>query len=1174
MNRSADRILRDVSIEITTVEKWEKMLDTITGLFGYAAALVIRGHSDGAEVLVKSTGIAHLCRTGDKTPLGANLFCETVISTRRMLHIPNALKYSGQAGHSDLSPDMVSFLGYPILWPNGSVFGVICVLDDKERAFSDNETSLLELTATVIGDSLKALLDREKLKREIDLQSQAAAALKGSEERFRKIFQQSPAAIMITRATDGCLLDANDACLKLFGYDREEVLGKIITGFSCYGDPSERSDIMDRIEKQGGLRNYMTRKTNRMGADLELSVSIDRINIGDEACLISTLYDITDKNRLENELKKLNERLTLATDSAGIGIWDWDLINGVFQGDDIMYRLYGAEPGKADYEMWRSSIHPEDRERCDREMEWSLSSGTPFSSQFRVNLSDGGVRVLLSYGRVIRDSNGKPVRMLGVNMDVTQKVRAQEQLESSEVRLRRAQQMARVGNWEFDPQDKVFWASEESLNMYGIGYDSPYADAKTIQGAVLPEDRPMMDEAIHNVLDGGPYNVQFRIRRRDNGEMRVLHSVAERGTHSDDGRVIIKGVVHDITDYVNTERRLIESERRYKALFEDTSAVQLVVEMETGIIEAANPAAFAFYGYSPDELIGQRMTVINELPVDALLERLHNAYNRVRNYHELIHRLKSGERRWVASFSGPIDIDGRKFVSLVIHDITDRNEAEKKLRASENRYRNLFHNNAAVQIIVDSDTGMIYDANQAACVYYGYSQDEIKSRMMWELNSANVESIRTHMDDTLRKGMNYSTAKHRRGDGEIRNVEIYCVCVELDGRKLVHAIVHDITERLCAEKELAESEQRFRLFVENAPDAVFVQIKGQFAYVNNKCVQMFKAKSESELIGRVVVQNFSEDFRSVVSERINTLNHKGLAVPLKEEIIVRMDGSLLDVEVSAVPFRYQGENGALVFMRDISERREMEKEKEVMETQLQQKQKMEAIGTLAGGVAHEINNPVTGIINYAQLITESDASDEEIRNFCGEIIYEGRRIAEIVSSLLKFSRQEKKTHSPAQISDILTGTLSLTRTILRHDQITLEVRIPDGLPSIKCRSQQIQQVLMNLITNARDALNAKYKGFSEDKRITIRGGVFERDGRRWLRVTVEDRGTGIPADVIDKIFNPFFTTKPRDMGTGLGLSISHGIVSEHHGELYFETTPGEYTRAVLELPVDNGWNIE
>lgn len=226
-----------------------------------------------------------------------------------------------------------------------------------------------------------------------------------------------------------------------------------------------------------------------------------------------------------------------------------------------------------------------------------------------------------------------------------------------------------------------------------------------------------------------------------------------------------------------------------------------------------------------------------------------------------------------------------------------------------------------------------------------------------------------------------------------------------------------------------------------------------------------------------------------------------------------------------------------------------------------------------GGVAHEINNPINGIINYAELISEDPSADEHIRAYSAGIKQEGRRIAEIVKNLLSFARHEKQTHSPAQISDIINQTISLIRTVMRHDQIALEINVPEGLPNIKCRSQQIQQVLMNLITNARDALNQRYKNFDEDKKIILNCSMFEKDDRRWFKITVEDHGNGIPEEILDRVFDPFFTTKPREEGTGLGLSISHGIVKDHHGELYFETEPGVFTRAVLILPVDNGWTL-
>ena len=274
-----------------------------------------------------------------------------------------------------------------------------------------------------------------------------------------------------------------------------------------------------------------------------------------------------------------------------------------------------------------------------------------------------------------------------------------------------------------------------------------------------------------------------------------------------------------------------------------------------------------------------------------------------------------------------------------------------------------------------------------------------------------------------------------------------------------------------------------------------------------------------------------------------------------------------------MPFRYNEKMGALIYLRDMTERREFEKARAEMESQLRQKQKLESIGTLAGGVAHEINNPINGIINYAELIANGNISSEQSKAFSEGIIQEGKRIAEIVRNLLSFARQEKQTHSPAQIKDIIDQSVALMRVMLRHDQIALELDIPDDLPSIKCRSQQIQQVIMNLITNARDALNAKYIGYHENKTIRIACTMIYKDGRRWFQITVKDNGTGIPADILERIFDPFFTTKPRDEGTGLGLSISHGIVKDHHGSLDFETEPGEYTKAILVLPVDNGWSI-
>jgi PAS domain S-box-containing protein len=253
------------------------------------------------------------------------------------------------------------------------------------------------------------------------------------------------------------------------------------------------------------------------------------------------------------------------------------------------------------------------------------------------------------------------------------------------------------------------------------------------------------------------------------------------------------------------------------------------------------------------------------------------------------------------------------------------------------------------------------------------------------------------------------------------------------------------------------------------------------------------------------------------------------------------------------------------------ERLRADQERAALEAQLRQQQKLEAIGVLAGGVAHEVNNPITGVMNYAQLILDAAPAGSTEAKYAQEILREGERVTQIVRNLLTFARQDKQAHSPAELADIVESTLALVRTLMRHDRIRLDVALPAGLPRIICRSQQLRQVLLNLLTNARDALNERYPEADPDKVITLRATPFTRDGRRWVRLTVEDRGPGIPPEHLARIFDPFFTTKSG--GTGLGLTISHGIVREHNGELHVESEPGRPTRFHVELPVDNGWRL-
>ncbi len=274
------------------------------------------------------------------------------------------------------------------------------------------------------------------------------------------------------------------------------------------------------------------------------------------------------------------------------------------------------------------------------------------------------------------------------------------------------------------------------------------------------------------------------------------------------------------------------------------------------------------------------------------------------------------------------------------------------------------------------------------------------------------------------------------------------------------------------------------------------------------------------------------------------------------------DGDSFPVALSLSEMRLGSKRLFIVMVRDITE--EEQRRNEALRAG-----QLAAIGELAAGVAHEINNPVNGIINYSQVLLDEaeDRGDATFLDILKRIIREGERVAAIVSNLLAFARQRDEVVEDVNLKSVIDDCVSLLLYQLDKDAIKLEVEIPDDLPCMNGNPQQLHQVFLNLLTNARYALNQRYPGRDPNKRIAIRSWTVTVDGRAFIRTTFTDYGVGIPQDVIDRIFDSLFTTKPPGEGTGLGLSISKGLVRDHRGQLTLESVPGDHTVATVDLPV-------
>ena len=343
--------------------------------------------------------------------------------------------------------------------------------------------------------------------------------------------------------------------------------------------------------------------------------------------------------------------------------------------------------------------------------------------------------------------------------------------------------------------------------------------------------------------------------------------------------------------------------------------------------------------------------------------------------------------------------------------------------------------------------------------------------------------------------------------------------------------------------------------IRSMSNSLLVINKDQTIRTANQATYDLLGYTKEELIGKPFSMIFVEGYYSGIG--IDDLINKGFTRNVETTYLSKYGEKIRMLFTASVIFNEEGRfEGIVCVAQDIT-----------MQTETLRAGHLASIGELAAGVAHEINNPINSIINFAQImideVKKGDIPAEEIPEL---IIKEGDRVASIVSSLLSFARENEKEKKPIDARDVLDEVLALTETQIIKDGINLTIDFPKGINKVLADFQQVEQVFLNIINNARYALNQKHPKAHPKKNFVIHGAEETIDAIRYLEVTFLDYGTGIPSSIIDRIYNPFFSTKPSGIGTGLGLAISHGIITDHGGKLTFKSSYGEYTKVTILLP--------
>jgi len=455
-------------------------------------------------------------------------------------------------------------------------------------------------------------------------------------------------------------------------------------------------------------------------------------------------------------------------------------------------------------------------------------------------------------------------------------------------------------------------------------------------------------------------------------------------------------------------------------------------------------------------------------------------------------------------------------------------------------------------VVVTGTDRRVLAANQAGAEMLGWPVGDVAGQAIADNVSPGERSHVASREDRVLAGetQRYETRIVNHRTSEERDVAVSSGPFRMHGEIIgTVATLRDITEPKRAQETLARSEARYRHLVESASDAIVtLDANGRFTTVNHAAENISGYKRE-ELVGQWFAPMLPDD------DLPKALAHFQQALAgetgLFESQFYRKDGEVRTISITySTP---QKDEEVLCLIRDVTDQK-------MLQEQLIQSEKMSAIGQLVSGVAHELNNPLAGISAFAQLLLAEKRFPPDQRTAAETIYSEARRASRIVQNLLTFARQHKAEKVPTAINQVLDDTLELRGYELRVRGIDVRREYDESLPDTMADAHQLQQVFLNLITNAEQAMEQRD---GHHHRLTVR----TRRSADSIRIEVEDTGAGIPPNLIERIFNPFFTTKPTGSGTGLGLSISLGIVREHEGRIWAENPQQTGARFVVEIPI-------
>ncbi|MCF3651543.1 PAS domain S-box protein [Synoicihabitans lomoniglobus] len=888
-----------------------------------------------------------------------------------------------------------------------------------------------------------------------------------------------------------------------------------------------------------------------------------------------------DLRKRSRALAEREARLNTTLDAARLGGFVWDVTTGNITGSNWHNEIWGLASGNQQhrYETLLDRIYPPDREAMIAAAKQSVSSREQFVHEFRVQWDDGSIHWVESTGKFeFSPHDGKPLRMHGVVVETTARRQSEETLRRTQADLERAQSISATGSWEYEISSGAVTWSDEHYRLWGLKPGSGIT-FKDLASAVHPADFAIFEAHARSLFDATvgfvPEPLEYRIQQPNGRTIYVLVEVEIK--YGADGRAErLFGTSQDITARRLAEAALRQSETQLRHFVEYSPVAIAMFDDDMRYLQVSQR-------WRDDFRLGNR-TLVGESHYTVfpeIVEVWRDVHRRglageVIKCEEEPFQRADGRLDWIRWEVRPWHTAEGVVGGIIIftENITERKRSEQLIIENQNRLRNLIDGiGPSIYVAMMNLDGTLLEVGRSVVEATGKQPEDLVGRRMDEIDPwPHPPAVKRRLRERIAAA---AAGQPSRYDAKVHTANGRTVDVDFslhplrngDGEVIsIVASAIDITERRAAEMKVKEQEAILRETgrIAHVGGWEFDPATGKGSWTE-EVAQIHDLDPVDDPDMELGLSFYTEKSRAHIDTAIQAAIEHGTPYDLELEMVTAKGARKWVRTIGRPEIR----NGQVVKVRgsfqDITERVNLEE-------QFRQSQKMEAIGQLAGGVAHDFNNILAAILMQIDLATSSTGSPEDHIESMAEIKVAALRAAELTRQLLAFGRRQVMQTVPLNLNESVKNTAQMLDRIVGED-IVLKLELHPQPLMIRADSGMLDQVLLNLVVNARDAM-------PDGGALTIATGLKSRattegapalpgdSARDYVTVKVTDSGSGMSPEVKNHIFEPFFTTKEPGKGTGLGLATAFGILKQHGGSIEVTSTVDHGSTFTIYLPVD------